>query len=166
LIIGLRRLVLIAAIAAVVLVIIFYPLIVYTPIDLGKVSIDLANVRLATGSVEDQKLSLSVTFALKNTNNFTLTTSRIDYELFADGNSLGTDNLSYEDVPVNGRPPLFSGRPVQLSDDSFDIAYSDSTADVFNEILSNSSQIDWAVTGSAVIESGTSFVTKEFSGSL
>jgi hypothetical protein len=34
----------------------------------------------------------------------TLTTSGIEYQLFADVKSLGNGTFSYEDVPLDGRP--------------------------------------------------------------
>jgi LEA14-like dessication related protein len=165
LILGPRRLALIAAIAAVALAIIFYPLIVSTPIDLEKVNIALSRVVLSSGGEGDQELNLRVTFGVNNTNDFTLTTSKIEYELFADGTSIGTDILSYEDVPPNGRPPFFSGTSVPLSD-TFTLRYSDANAEIFNRILEDTTQIQWRASGTSIIESGTTFVTKEFSDEL
>jgi LEA14-like dessication related protein len=165
LILGPRRLALIAAIAAVALAIIFYPLIVSTPIDLEKVNIALSRVVLSSGGEGDQELNLRVTFGVNNTNDFTLTTSKIEYELFADGTSIGTDILSYEDVPPNGRPPFFSGTSVPLSD-TFTLRYSDANAEIFNRILEDTTQIQWRASGTSIIESVTTFVTKEFSDEL
>jgi hypothetical protein len=113
----------------------------------------------------EQELTLQVTFTLVNNNEVALTTSKIEYELFADGTTVGTDILSYEDIPVNGRPALFSGSPVPLRD-FFVLKYSDDEAALFNTILTNSTQLNWRVTGSAIIESGTIFVPKEFSAVL
>jgi hypothetical protein len=158
---------LIGAIAAVVVTIIAYPylLTIFSPeIDVEKVNIDLANVSLQPESSE-QELTLQVTFTLVNNNEVALTTSKIEYELFADGTTVGTDILSYEDIPVNGRPALFSGSPVPLRD-FFVLKYSDDEAALFNTILTNSTQLNWRVTGSAIIESGTIFVPKEFSAVL
>ncbi len=147
------------------LAIVFYPLIVRTPIDLDKVSIELTKVSLKSGTAGEEELSLELTFTLTNLNNFTLTTSRIDYELFADGGSIGTGVLSYEDVPPPGRPALFSGDSVPLRH-QFTYRYSDSQAETFNKIMSNSTQIAWSVSGSAFIESGTTLETKQFSDRL
>lgn len=158
---------LIGAIAAVVITIIAYPylLLFFSPdIDVEKVSIDLTRVALSPESGE-QELTLQITFTVVNNNDVALTTSKIEYELFADGTTVGTDILSYEDVPVNGRPALFSGSPVPLRD-SFVLKYSDEEAEMYNTILSNSTQLDWKVTGSATIESGTIFVPKAFSDEL
>jgi len=165
LIIGPRRVALIGAIAAVVLVIIFYPLIVQTPIDLDKVGIELSKVEKTSGSQGEQSLNLRVTFMVTNNNDITLTTSQINYELFADGVNLGPQTLSYEDVPLNGRPALFSGTHVPLAH-TFTVDYSDSEAAIFNKILNSTSDVKWTVTGSASIESGTTQETKDFSAEL
>ena len=115
-IIGPRRLALIGAIAAVALTIIFYPLLVATPFNPNDVDIKLSRVALASGSEGEQKLDLRVSLNLTNTSEFTLTTSKIEYELFADGVPVGTDTISYEDVPINGRPALFTNQPITISD--------------------------------------------------
>ena len=165
LIIGTRRLALIGAIAAVALAIIFYPLIVFTPFDPQKVRIDLAQVKLLSGSEGQQKLDLRVALNITNGNDFTLTTSRIDYDLFADGTPVGSDSISYEDVPVNGRPAFFSNQPVTLAH-TMTLQYSDQRAGLFRKILDNSTDINWQIRGSATIESGTTQQEKTFSSEL
>jgi hypothetical protein len=160
LIIGPRRIILIGAIA-----IIFYPLIVQTPFDPEKVAIQLTGVELMSGSEGEQSLDLRVELRITNTNEFTLTTSKIAYDLFADGAPVGSDTLSYEDVPVNGRPAFFSNQPVTLSD-TLTLQYSDETANLFSKILNNSTDIDWRIAGSATIESGTTLQEKNFSSAL
>ncbi|HXV45717.1 MAG TPA: hypothetical protein VD736_03500 [Nitrososphaera sp.] len=165
-IIGPRRLVLIGAIAAVALTIIIYPELVRTPFDPEDVDIQLGRVALASGSQGEQELDLRVTFNITNDSGFTLTTSKIEYELFANGASVGTDVISYEDIPINGRPALFSGAPAVPITDSFTLRYSDEEAELFNRILDDSSSISWSVTGKASVESGTTFLEKNFSDEL
>ena len=164
-IIGPRRIALVAVIAAVALAIIFYPLIVFTPINVDDVAISLTRLVLDDDASGEQELVLRPTFAITNNSTMTLTTSRIDYELFADGALVGDKTLSYEDVPVNGRPALFPNTQVPLTD-SFTLEYSDEQADLFNRIRSNSTEIGWSVRGSATIESGTTLVVKEFQSEL
>jgi len=165
LIIGPRRLVLIGAIAAVALAIIFYPLIVQTPFDPERVAIQLTGVELSSGSESEQRLDLRVALQITNTNEFTLTTSRIAYDLFADGAPVGSDTISYEDVPVTGRPALFANQPVTLSD-TLTLQYTDEIASLFSRILNNSTDINWRISGSATIESGTTLQEKTFSSEL
>jgi hypothetical protein len=165
LILGPRRLALIGAIAAVALAIIFYPIIVQTPFDPERVAIQLAAVELLSGSEGEQRLDLRVALQLTNTNAFTLTTSKIAYDLFADGAPVGSDTISYEDVPVTGRPGLFQNQPVTISD-TLTLQYTDEIASLFNRILNNSTDINWRISGSATIESGTTLQEKRFSGEL
>ena len=100
-----------------------------------------------------------------NTNEFTLTTSRIVYDLFADGARVGSDTISYEDVPVNGRPTFFSNQPVTISD-TLTLQYTDEMATLFSRILNNSTDINWSISGTATIESGTTLQEKRFSSEL
>jgi len=165
LIIGPRRVALIVAIAAVALTIIFYPVIVATPFDPNDVSIDLVRVALASGGEAVQRLDLRISLNVTNHSDFTLTTSKIEYELFADGQPVGSDTISYEDIPVNGRPALFSNQPITISD-TFTLDYSDARAELFNRITNNSEEIDWRITGIAVIESGTTFQERPFTSEL
>jgi LEA14-like dessication related protein len=157
--------VLIGAIAAVALAIIFYPLIVQTPFDLERVAIQLTGVELQSGSEGEQRLDLRVALQLTNTNEFTLTTSEIAYDLFADGAPVASDTISYEDIPVTGRPALFSNQPVTISDTTT-LQYTDEMANLFNRILNNSTDINWRITGTATIESGTTLQEKRFSSDL
>jgi hypothetical protein len=165
LIIGPRRLVLIGAIAAVALAIIFYPLIVQTPFDPERVAVQLTGVELLSGSEGEQRLDLRVALQITNANEFTLTTSRIVYDLFADGAPVGSDTISYEDVPVNGRPAFFSNQPVTISD-TLTLQYTDEMATLFSRILNNSTDINWRISGTATIESGTTLQEKRFSSEL
>ena len=84
-----RRIVLIAAIAAVAITIVFLPLIltITLPTNLNTVSIALAKVEVVnvTGS---SLINLNVFFSVHNPTEKTLTTSGIDYQLFADGTSV------------------------------------------------------------------------------
>lgn len=164
-IIGPRRVALIGAIAAVALTIIFYPVLVATPFDPNDVSINLSRVVLASGGEGEQRLDLRIFLNVTNGSDYTLTTSKIEYELFADGASLGSDTVSYEDIPVNGRPALFPNSPITISD-TFTLEYSDARAELFNKVLNSSEGISWRVTGSATIESGTTFQERPFSSEL
>lgn len=156
---------LIGAIVAVALAIIFYPLIVQTPFDPEKVAIQLTGVDLLSGSEGEQRLDLRVALQITNANEFTLTTSKIAYDLFADSAPVGSDTISYEDVPVNGRPVFFANQPVTISD-TLTLQYTDETASLFNRILNNSTDINWRINGNATVESGTTQQEKTFSSEL
>ena len=165
-IIGPRRLALIGAIAAVALTIIFYPLIIYTPADLGKVHVKLSKVEVLPSNETDEKVTVRPTFAITNNNDMTLTTSNIDFQLFANGQSIGSSSVSYEDVPIVGRPQIFTNTTVQVPG-SLDYQISSSNGALFKMIRDNSSSINWSTKGAVTVETGTTlFDPKDFSDQL
>ncbi|MEO9320984.1 MAG: hypothetical protein ABI361_09945 [Nitrososphaera sp.] len=164
-IIGPRRAALIASIAAVGLTIVLYPLIVETPIDVNKFDITLTGISASVDPNNDQNLILKPTFTVTNHNDRTLTTSKIDYDIMANGTKVASGSLSYEDVPLNGRPALFTDSSIPVTD-STTMQYSDSNAALFKAIRANSTSLNWSVQGSTDIESGTTLVSKTFSSNL
>lgn len=153
--IGPRRALLIGAIAAVALTIILVPLIFsLTAPDFRQVEISLAEVTVPL--VEEDRLELRPVFTISNPTDQTITTSRLEYELFADGVSLGTNVVSYEDVPVNGRPAIFSQGSVNITPDPrrpFVVEFDDGIADLYNKIRDSPESVSWRAMGTAALES-------------
>ena len=160
-----RRIVLIAAIAAVAITIVFLPLIltITLPTNLNTVSIALAKVEVVnvTGS---SLINLNVFFSVHNPTDTTLTTSGIDYQLFANGTLLGQGSLSYADVPVNGRPQLFSNTTITIQS-QFPVINSHSNSQIFKLIQNPATlkQIKWKAEGVVDLDSGVSSSSKQFS---
>lgn len=160
-----RRIVLIAAIAAVAIAIVFLPLIltITLPTNLNTVSIALAKVEVVnvTGS---SLINLNVFFSVHNPTDTTLTTSGIDYQLFANGILLGQGSLSYADIPVNGRPQLFSNTTITLQS-QFPVVNSHSNSQIFKLIQNPATfkQIKWKAEGVVDLDSGVSSSSKQFS---
>ncbi|HEY9387332.1 MAG TPA: hypothetical protein VIP70_09845 [Nitrososphaeraceae archaeon] len=161
-----RRITLIGAVAAVAGAIILLPYISsLTASGLDRVTISLSNVEVAPVDNEEERIQLDVDFLLNNPTDKTVTTSKIEYDLFADNDPLGDSILSYEDIPPNGRPALLPNQSIKLTS-PFQLIYSDSTAEVFRKIADNSSDINWKVQGSAIIESAITLQEKQFSDEL
>ncbi len=155
---------LIGVIAAVAITIIMIPLIfTLNAPDFTKINVRLANVTIDDQT--DQSMDIKVSFAIENPTDDTITTSKIDYELFANGVSLGTHTLSYEDVPLNGRPAIFAGQTVPVPD-TFTFQYSDKMADIYNKIKDAPSAIKWRASGSAEIESTLTIATRDFNNEI
>ena len=160
-----RRIVLIAAIAAVAIAIVFLPLIltITLPTNLNTVSIALAKVEVVnvTGS---SLINLNVFFSVHNPTDTTLTTSGIDYQLFVNGTLLGQGSLSYADVPVNGRPQLFSNTTITLQS-QFPVVSSHSNSQIFKLIQNPATlkQIIWKAEGVVDLDSGVSSSSNQFS---
>jgi hypothetical protein len=161
-----RRITLIGAVAAVAGAIILLPYISsLTASGLDRVTISLFNIEVAPVDNEEERIQLDVDFLLNNPTDKTVTTSKIEYDLFADNDPLGDSILSYEDIPPNGRPALLPNQSIKLTS-PFQLIYSDSTAAVFRKIADNSSDINWKVQGSAIIESAITLQEKQFSDEL
>ncbi len=157
-IIGPRRAILIGAIAAVALTIILLPLI----FTIGQPDLNLVQVRLADVVVSDadeQEMGMRVVFTIENPTDQTVTTSRIDYELLANGMSVTTRTISFEDIPLNGRPAIFGGQSVDIPE-NFVLAFEDDNAEVYNMILENPDGITWSATGTSQVESSLTLATR------
>ena len=163
-IVGPRRAVLIGAIAAVALTIIFLPVI----FTINAPDFNLITVRLAEVTVSDadeQEMDMRVAFVIENPTDLTVTTSRIDYELLANGMPIGTRTISYEDIPLNGRPAIFGGESVEIPE-NFVYELEDDNAEVYNLILENPDGINWSVSGTAQIESTLTSHTATFENEI
>ena len=110
-----RRLVLIGTTTVIIGVIVLLPLILTITLpDLSAVDIIVKNIELQDIS-EDNIATLKVVFNIKNPTGQALTTSKIDYELNANGESIGEYTKSYIDIPLNGRPQLLSNTDTNIS---------------------------------------------------
>jgi LEA14-like dessication related protein len=156
-----RRAILIGAAASIAAAIVLTPLILTLtlPSDINAVKINLDKVEIANPSPEQETtnlLTLSVFFKVDNPTDKTLTTSKIDYTLFANGKSLGNGHIDYISIPVHGRPQLLSGGEATIKS-KFEIPRNDPILTQIDIGNLSSSDINWEAQGTADIESG--FVT-------
>ena len=108
---------------------------------------------------------LNVSLNVTNHTSQALTTSKIDYRIFANGESLGDYTNSYADIPINGRPQFLANRDSILQHEiNVPLVEQRFVTDLNNnnKTLQN---IDWEVQGSAIIESGFSSTIKNFTAS-
>ncbi len=161
-----RRLILIGTSAIVIGTIILLPLILTVTLpDLSKLSITIDKIEFEGIEEKNNTAILNVSLNVTNPTSQALTTSKIDYRLFANGESLGDYTNSYADIPINGRPQFLANRDsilqheinVPLVEQRFVTDLSNN-----NKTLQN---IDWEVQGSAIIESGFSSTIKNFTAS-
>ena len=152
-----RRIVLIAVIAAVAITIVLLPLIltITLPANLNTVSVALAKVEVV--NVTNGLINLNVFFSIHNPTEKTLTTSGIDYQLFANNTLLGQGSVSYADVPVNGRPQLLSNTTTTIQS-QFQVVNSHPNSQIFKVVQNTAAleHIKWKVEGVAELESGFS----------
>jgi LEA14-like dessication related protein len=163
-----RRIILVGAIAAIAIAIILLPAILATVSapDINSITIELSKVEVGD-IANDNTIPLNIFFNIHNPTDKAMTTSKIDYNLIADGESLGQGVLSYEDIPLNGRPQLSPGLTTTLRS-TFELNQSNMNSDIFRVIKNAQAteQIKWKVEGIAQIESAFSFSPKQFSDEL
>jgi hypothetical protein len=163
-----RRLLLIGVIAAVVAVIVLLPVILETLSGQG-----ITNVRISLSKVQvipnesNKTASLQVIFALFNPTDKALTTSRIDYELSANDTLLGNGTVSYEDIPLNGRPQLYPEKTIFIPS-TFLVDQSKVTFKLYEKLTESKSgeHTTWLVKGVAQIDSAFTTLPKQFEASI
>jgi LEA14-like dessication related protein len=165
-----RRIILIVAIAAILSAIILLPLILatFSAPDINSITIELSKIEVKNITNNNNKsIPLDVFFNIHNPTDKAVTTSKIEYDLIADGKPLGQGVLSYEDIPLNGRPQLLPGLTTTLQS-TFELNQSNMNSDIFRVIKNAEAakQIKWKVEGVAQIESAFSFSPKQFSDEL
>jgi len=157
-----RRLVLIGTVTVIVGVIVLLPLILTITLpDLNAVNITVKNIELEDIS-EDNIATLKVVFNIKNPTSQALTTSKIDYQLDANGELIGNFTKSYIDIPLNGRPQLLSNTDTNISSEIETPALDEK---IMSDIRNNNQSlqnIEWTIDGNAIIESGFSSAPKIF----
>jgi LEA14-like dessication related protein len=132
--------------------------------DLEKVTISVDSVKVLDENKLDKRAHLDVRFNLQNPTSVTLTVSTINYELFANGKSLGQGHLSTEDIPEAGRPILFANNNATLPN-TFDLVDTDSIANEYSDIMNNQ-PVKYEIKGQVTIQSFLTEVTKDFDVNL
>ncbi|WP_458719295.1 hypothetical protein [Candidatus Nitrosocosmicus sp. R] len=143
-------------------VIVLLPLILTITLpDLSAVDIIVKNIELEDIS-EDNIATLKVVFNIKNPTEQALTTSKIDYELNANGESIGEYTKSYIDIPLNGRPQLLSNTDTNISAVIETPVLDEKIRSDFRNNNQSLQNIEWTINGNAIIESGFSSAPKIF----
>jgi hypothetical protein len=161
-----RRLILIGTSAIVIGIIVLLPLILTITLpDLSKVNITLQRIEYNGIIAKNNSAMLNVFFDITNPTSQALTTSQINFKLFANGKSLGDYVIQYADIPLNGRPQILSNGDSVIHQ-VINAPISDKK--IITDLKNNNStikNIHWKVNGSAIIESGFSSAPKSFTSS-
>ncbi len=131
-----------------------------------QMGVHLQDVRMKQIDEEKNVMMVVVDFNIENQSDKTLTISKLEYELFADEISVGRGFISLEDIPLGGRPQLFSGSGTTIPSE-FRLKYSDDVSNIWDMLASGEAgQVAWRAKGSAEIESAFSIIPIEFESSL
>ena len=161
-----RRLVLIGISAIIIGTIVLLPLILTVTLpDLSKLSITIDKIEFEGIEEKNNTAILNVSLNVTNPTSQALTTSRIDYSLSANRDSLGDYTISYADIPINGRPQFLANRDSTLQHEINVPIVNERLVTSLNYNNQTLQNIDWEVQGSAIIESGFSSTIKNFTAS-
>ena len=149
------------------LLVIMGGIVYYASLDipqLEQVEIELFDVELIDVNSIENRAELKATFLVKNPSEKTFTVSFISYELFANGNSIGTGQYSTQDIAMPGRAAFYPGSEIPLKS-KFQLVLSDVNAQDYQSITRGES-VRYSVEGTITTESAWSLVDKEFQSSL
>ena len=166
-----KRIVLFGVIGVLVITIILLPRIQYfvNAPDVDAIDFELTSVNVTNLSNNTNNIELLLSFDVSNPSEKTATTSKIEYDLFGDDELLGHGVLSYEDIPLNGRPQFSPGQTTTLKSPII-LQPSDTNMGIIEKLINNQSDsidnIRWKVNGTSQIESAFVIVQKEFNDAL
>lgn len=166
-----RRIVLFAVIGALALTIILLPEIQYlvNAPDADAIEFKLANVEINSISNDTNNVELLLSLDVYNPTDKTATTSKVEYDLFGNNEFLGHGVLSYEDIPLNGRPQLSPQQTATLKS-TLILEPTNSNLNLIQDLIKNSTSmgdyINWEVIGTSQIESAFVIIEKQFESKL
>ncbi len=128
--------------------------------ELEKVEVELTDVQVREVNTIENRAKLTVTFLVKNPSDKIFTVPLITYQLYADGELLGSGQYSTEDIAMPGRAMLGSGYEIPL-ENTFSMNRSDVGTRIYDAVLGE--QIStFSAKGNITTESAWSIIEKGF----
>ena len=128
--------------------------------DLESATIELTSVEVLDVNSIENSATLNVTFTITNPSDLTFTVPVITYELYANGNVLGSSAYSTEDVAMPGRAAFYPGTEIPL-ESWFTLILTDKNQNEYNAIVSGE-QLKYDAVGILTVESAWSIVEPPF----
>ena len=132
--------------------------------ELEKIEIELAGVDLKDVNSIENHATLEISLLIKNPSEKTFTIAIISYELFANGNSIGTGQYSTVDIPMPGRAAFYPGSEIALKN-FFQLTLDDNNVQEYQSIT-NGENVQYRVKGEVTVETAWSIIEKNFESSL
>ena len=132
--------------------------------ELERIEIELSDVELLDVNSIENRAKLQTTFLVKNPSEKTFTVAIIAYELFVNGNSIGTGQYSTTDIAMPGRAAFYPGSEIPLKN-IFQLILTDTNAPEYQAIVEGES-VKYSVKGIVTVETAWSLVEKEFENSI
>jgi len=131
--------------------------------NLEQVEIEIKSVEFISVNTVESTTKLAVTFLVKNPSDTTFTVSLIDYQLYADGEFLGSGKYSTVDVAMPGRAIFSSGAEIPLKN-TIEIKKSEINDEIYQKVLENDVN-SFRAEGTINTESAWSSSEKKFDSS-
>ena len=127
---------------------------------LEQVEMELKDVEVISVNKIANTAELKVTFLIKNPSEKTFTVSLINYQLYADGELLGSGQYSTGDISMTGRALFITGAEIPLKN-TFDLSKIDVKDEIYQEVLEDEIS-SFKAEGIITIETAWSLFEKEF----
>ena len=127
---------------------------------LEQVEIELSSVTLKEINTVDNQAKFDVTFLVKNPSDKTLTVSQIDYQLYGDGELIGTGLYSTADVSLPGRAIFYSGAEIPLKN-IFVLSKSETNSEIYEDSI-NEKFISFSAEGKITTQTAWSEIDMNF----
>ena len=128
--------------------------------ELEKVEIELQGVKVIDVNKIENSAKLEVTFLVANPSEKTFTVPVISYDLYANGESIGSGVYSTEDVSMPGRAAFYAGVEIPLKN-FFKLTKSTVNDEIYDAIV-NGESIDYTANGMITVETSWSLIEKDF----
>ncbi len=127
---------------------------------LEQIEMELKDVEVISVNKIANTAELKVTFLIKNPSEKTFTVSLINYQLYADGELLGSGQYSTGDIPMTGRALFITGAEIPLKN-TFDLSKIDVKDEIYQEVLEDEIS-SFKAEGIITVETAWSLFEKEF----
>ena len=128
--------------------------------QLEQAEITLIAVELKDIDTLQNQAEFDVTFLVGNPSEKTFTVSLIAYQLYGDGELLGSGQYSTVDIALPGRAVFYTDSEVPLKS-KFTASLSEENADIYDALISGSIS-EYVAEGTITTETSWSLVEKEF----
>ncbi|MGD8708148.1 MAG: hypothetical protein PVI88_05630 [Nitrosopumilaceae archaeon] len=131
--------------------------------ELEQVEIELTNVEVINVNKVENTAKLTVTFLVKNPSEKTFTVSLIGYQLYANGELLGSGQYSTADIAMPGRAIFSTGAEIPLKN-TFELNKSEVSNEIYQAVIDDAVS-SFRAEGTITTESAWSAIEKEFDSS-
>jgi len=128
--------------------------------ELEQVEIKSLNVEIRDVNKIENSAKLEITFLVKNPSEKTFTVPIIGYQLYADGQLLGSGQYSTEDISMTGRAVFYPEAEIPLKN-TFILKKSDVKSEIYQAVL-NGNISSFRAEGSITTETSWSMIEKVF----